>query len=69
VSVSTRVYQGVEIPRIAKLFEAEQPISEQQVPLSQAVRQAFACPDCLADVLIPRVIRLHDPTCITLRRS
>jgi hypothetical protein len=68
VSLSTRVAKAVQIPKLARQLGQQQPISEQRVPLSQAVRQAFACPDCLADVLIPRVVRLHDPTCPTLRR-
>jgi hypothetical protein len=38
------------------------------MPLTPAVKAAYECGHCLSDLVIPRVIRLHDPSCPTLRR-
>jgi hypothetical protein len=47
--------------------KAELPHSVQEVPIPQAVVDAFGCPDCMATVAIPVVNLYHDSTCIRVR--
>jgi hypothetical protein len=72
MSVSSRLVRTVEPPSLAwwrQAVAAPKPTSEQRVALSPAVRAAFECGHCLSDVIVPRVIVLHDETCPTMRRS